>query len=153
MGMLKPKQEQAIKALLVSSTILDAARRAGVHSETLHIWLKKPEFQAALEEQRRMLRRANVNYQALVTNIALEAAARDCASEDPVVRQKAWFKILDHALASRGLDIQGRLAREVAGDHERERPPDQAGTPNPEGPGAGLPGGPRAGSPAVPPDG
>ena len=47
------KKEAAINALVTQRTIGEAARVAGIGTQTLHRWLKLPEFQAAYREARR----------------------------------------------------------------------------------------------------
>jgi hypothetical protein len=50
---LKPKQEEAIPALLSNRTIEEAARAVKVTPKTLYRWLKEPEFDAAYRQARR----------------------------------------------------------------------------------------------------
>lgn len=45
---LTPKQEQAIRALLTSKNVGEAAVAAGVSERTLYRWLTDPAFRAAL---------------------------------------------------------------------------------------------------------
>ena len=47
------KKEEAIAALLTQRNVEEAARAAGVGTQTLLRWLKVPEFQAAYREARR----------------------------------------------------------------------------------------------------
>ncbi len=47
------KKEEAIAALLTQRNIEEAARVAGIGTQTLHRWLKVPEFEAAYREARR----------------------------------------------------------------------------------------------------
>jgi hypothetical protein len=46
-------REQAIAALLETSTIAAAAKRTGVDESTLRAWLKDPDFAAAYRDARR----------------------------------------------------------------------------------------------------
>jgi len=47
------KNEEAIAALLTQRSLEDAAKTAGIGTQTLLRWLKLPEFQAAYREARR----------------------------------------------------------------------------------------------------
>jgi hypothetical protein len=47
------KKEEAIAALLTQRNVEEAARTAGIGTQTLLRWLKVPEFQAAYLEARR----------------------------------------------------------------------------------------------------
>ena len=47
------KKEEAIAALLTQRNVEEAARAAGVGTQTLLRWLKLPEFQADYREARR----------------------------------------------------------------------------------------------------
>lgn len=49
------KMEQAIAALLSTRTIEDAARAAGIGTNTLRRWIRLPEFEAAYREARAAL--------------------------------------------------------------------------------------------------
>jgi hypothetical protein len=50
---LKPKQEEAIAALLTQRSVEDAARTVGLGTRTLMRWLTLPEFDAAYRQARR----------------------------------------------------------------------------------------------------
>ena len=47
------KKEEAIAALLIQRNVEEAARVAGIGTQTLLRWLKIPEFQTAYWEARR----------------------------------------------------------------------------------------------------
>jgi hypothetical protein len=47
------KKDHAIAALLSHRTVEEAARTAGIGTNTLQRWMKEPEFEAAFEEARR----------------------------------------------------------------------------------------------------
>src|SRR5690349_5827677 len=51
---LSPKKQRAILALMVMSTIGEAAQFADVGTRTLHRWLKDPDFAAALRDANRV---------------------------------------------------------------------------------------------------
>jgi len=52
---INQKQEQAIVALLETSTVAQAAKRAGISGRTLLRWKKQDDFQAAFRAARRKL--------------------------------------------------------------------------------------------------
>ena len=47
---LSPKQRKAVAALLSTGEVKAAAAEAGIHRDTLHRWLKEPQFLAAVRE-------------------------------------------------------------------------------------------------------
>jgi GH24 family phage-related lysozyme (muramidase) len=49
---LKPKQEEAILALLSNRTVEDAARAGTITPRTLYRWLNEPDFAAAYRQAR-----------------------------------------------------------------------------------------------------
>ena len=50
---LSPKQEEAIAALLVESTVAKAAAACGISDRNLHRWLDEPAFSRAYRHARR----------------------------------------------------------------------------------------------------
>ena len=50
---LKPKQEEAIAALLTNRTVEEAARAVKITPRTLHRWLNEADFDAAYRQARR----------------------------------------------------------------------------------------------------
>jgi len=50
---LRPKQEEAILALLTNRTVEDTARAAKITTRTLYRWLNEPEFDKAYRQARR----------------------------------------------------------------------------------------------------
>jgi len=104
---------EAIRAILCSCTLVDAARRCGVPVRTLSDWRKDPAFAAELASQRQGLRLANRCYHRLVQNAALEAAVRDCTHADPAVRQKAYIFLLELGLNRDDLEYRLDLLRQA----------------------------------------
>jgi transposase-like protein len=47
------KKEEAIAALLTQRNVEEAARTAGIGTQTLYRWMKEPEFQTAYREAKR----------------------------------------------------------------------------------------------------
>ena len=107
------KKEEAIAALLTQRSIAEAAKVAGIGTQTLHRWLKIPEFQAEYQEARRAaVSQANARLQqaaseAVSTLLAITADVNAPAS----ARVRASDLILRHA--KQGIqteDLEARLA-------------------------------------------
>lgn len=45
-----PKQQKSIEALVLTGSVTEAAKVAGVNRKTVHAWLKQPAFKLALKE-------------------------------------------------------------------------------------------------------
>ena len=116
------KQDQAVAALLGSSTIGDAAESCGMGTRTLKRWLKRPEFLEAYKEAQRELLESAVNRlrgAALEFVDALHHVATDAAAP-PAARATAARSGLEVLLKASGLEEMERriaeLERAVAGD-------------------------------------
>lgn len=107
------KKEEAIAALLTQRNVEEAARVAGIGTQTLNRWMKVPEFEAAYREARR----AAVSQ----SNARLQQASSAAVSTllkimvDPSApsstRVRAADRILDRAKQAIEFDdIQARLA-------------------------------------------
>jgi len=96
---LTPRQLQAADLLARGVSITDTAQEVGVRRETVGIWKRQPEFQAAIQEQLTGLREsARARLQTLIEPAleALEGDLRD-PSVSRTVRQKAAIAVLDRA--------------------------------------------------------
>ena len=107
------KKEEAIAALLTQRNIEEAARTAGIGTQTLIRWLKIPEFDAAYREARR----ASVSQSSARLQQASSAAVSTLLKimVDPnapaSTRVRAADHILDHAKAAiENEDIEVRVA-------------------------------------------
>src|SRR5271169_1124011 len=107
------KKEAAIEALLTQRNVEEAARAAGIGTQTLIRWLKIPEFQADYQEARRTavsqtnarLQRASGTAASVLFNIMVDGNAPESA------RVRAADSVLDRAnQAIDTEDIQVRLA-------------------------------------------
>jgi transposase-like protein len=107
------KKEAAIEALLTQRNVEEAARAAGIGTQTLVRWMKIPEFQAEYREARRAA--------VLQTNARLQQASGAAASTllkimvDPSApastRVRAADSVLDRAKYAIGIeDIEVRVA-------------------------------------------
>jgi hypothetical protein len=93
------KKEEAIAALLTQRNVEEAARVAGIGTQTLLRWLKVPEFKSAyLEARREVVSQANARLQqatsaavSTLLKIMIDAAA------PASTRVRAADRILDHA--------------------------------------------------------
>lgn len=107
------KKEEAIAALLTQRSVEDAARVAGIGTQTLTRWLKLPEFQAGYREARRVAfsqsgaRLQQASSAAVSTLVKVMVDPNAPASS----RVRAADRILDHAKHAIELeDIEVRVA-------------------------------------------
>src|SRR5258708_3539605 len=107
------KKEEAIAALLTQRNVEEAARAAGVGTQTLLRWLKVPEFQAAYREAHRAtfsqsiarLQQASGAAATTLLKIMLDPAA------PASTRVRAADSVLDHAKQAIEIeDIEVRVA-------------------------------------------
>ena len=107
---LSRNQEQAIAALLSTSTIKDAARVAKVSEVTLWRWQTLPEFAAAYRAARRqVVERAVAELQA-ASGEAVETLKRNLHCENPAGEIRAAQIILEQAIKGVELvDLQERV--------------------------------------------
>lgn len=107
------KKEEAIAALLTQRNVEEAARAAGIGTQTLLRWLKVPEFQAAYREARRAtfsqsiarLQQASSAAATTLLKIMLDPAA------PASTRVRAADSVLDHAKQAIEIeDIEARVA-------------------------------------------
>jgi hypothetical protein len=95
------KQDLAIAALLTEPTVEAAARRAGVGVNTLHRWLRDPDFTAAYRTARRGAVEAAVARIQGSAGAAVDTLTRNLTCGRPGDEIRAAVAILDHA--GRGL--------------------------------------------------
>lgn len=107
------KKEDAITALLTQRNVEEAARVAGIGTQTLIRWLKLPEFQAAYREARRAAssqsyaRLQQASSAAVSTLLKIMVDANAPAS----TRVRAADRVLEHARqAIESEDIELRVA-------------------------------------------
>jgi transposase-like protein len=108
---LTRKQEQAIAALLSTSTVSDAARRVGVSESTLGRWLQRPEFVTLYRQHRRQLLDHSLVGLQKATGDAVETLVRNLTCGTPAVEVRAAVALLD--LSWKGtelLDLEARVA-------------------------------------------
>jgi hypothetical protein len=107
------KMEEAIAALLTQRNIEDAAKVAGIGTQTLLRWLKVPEFQLAYREARRAafgqsiarLQQASTAAVSTLLKIMVDPAT------PPSTRVRAADSVLDHAKHAIEIeDVEVRVA-------------------------------------------
>jgi hypothetical protein len=107
------KMEEAIAALLTQRNIEDAAKVAGIGTQTLLRWLKVPEFQLAYREARRAafgqsiarLQQASTAAVSTLLKIMIDPAT------PPSTRVRAADSVLDHAKHAIEIeDVEVRVA-------------------------------------------
>lgn len=117
----KPKQEQAIAALLASPSIPAAAKQIGVDESTLDNWLKEPAFNAAYRTARRQVVEQAIAVLQRASVAAVGALVGLLKSEDEGVKLRAAVRILDRAVSGmETLDFESRLAALEARLPERD---------------------------------
>jgi hypothetical protein len=107
------KKEAAIAALLTQRNVEEAARVAGIGTQTLYRWMKEPKFQAAYLDARRAtvfqsnarLQQASSAAVSTLLKIMVDASAPAAA------RVRAADHVLDHSRqAIESEDIEVRVA-------------------------------------------
>ncbi len=109
---LTRKQDDAIAALLSTSTIKDAAEACNIGVATLYRWLQLPEFAAAYRAARReVVERAIAELQS-ATSQAVETLKRNLTCENPAVEIRAASIVLEQAIKGVELmELQGRIEK------------------------------------------
>jgi transposase-like protein len=106
------KKEEAIAALLTQRNVEEAARTAGIGTQTLYRWMKEPEFEAAYREGRRAA--VSQTYARLQQASSAAASTLFKLMVDPgapaSTRVRAANSILDHSMHAIEIDdLQVRL--------------------------------------------
>jgi hypothetical protein len=107
------KKEEAIVALLTQRNMEEAARAAGIGTQTLLRWLKIPEFQTAYREARRAAFSQSIARLQQATTAAVSTLLKvmvDPSTPAPT-RVRAADSVLDHSAKSIEIeDIEARVA-------------------------------------------
>ena len=107
------KKEEAIAALLTQRNVEEAARAAGIGTQTLLRWLKVPEFQAAYREARRAAFSQSIARLQQATSAAVSTLLKVMVdpSTPPSTRVRAADGVLDHSAKSIEIeDIEARVS-------------------------------------------
>lgn len=110
---LKPKQEEAIIALLSNRTVEDAARAVKITPRTLYRWLNEPCFAAAYRQACRTALGQSTARLQQISSAAVSVLARVMtdAATPAAVKVRAADSVLHHAAkASEIEDLEARVA-------------------------------------------
>lgn len=111
-GALTPKQEKALAALLTETTVIEAAKAAGISRATLFRWLSEEQFQAAYKEARGRLLESTLTALQSAGPAAVVTLLRvmEHATSNPGAQVSAAKAILDTGLKARDmLETEERL--------------------------------------------
>jgi hypothetical protein len=97
---LTPKQLAAVRALLASDSLTDAAEASGVRERTLQRWLEQPSFVAAYYAAGRAQLAQSLQRLRGLTGDAVEVLRVSLSDPDPLVRIRAAAAILQGAIAN-----------------------------------------------------
>jgi len=98
-------QQKGLVAILAARSMAAAARTCGFSRETLHRWLRDPDFRAELERQRQTdLFHALARTQS-VTGQAVDVLGRALRHPSPRTRLRAAKAVLDLALEAHRLTL------------------------------------------------
>ena len=107
------KKEEAIAALLTQRNVEEAARAAGIGTQTLLRWLKVPEFQTAYREARRAAFSQSIARLQQATSAAVSTLLKVMVdpSTPASTRVRAADSVLDHSAKSIEIeDIEARVS-------------------------------------------
>lgn len=107
-----PKQtnkEKALKALLESNSIRDAAKACGLSEETLYRYLRDKDFKAEYRDARRQTVETALGQIQRLTAEAAETLARNLFCENPAVEVRTAQIIIENAL--KGVEITDIIER------------------------------------------
>ena len=107
------KKEEAIAALLTQRNIEEAARAAGIGTQTLLRWLKIPEFQTAYREARRAAFSQSIARLQQATTAAVSTLLKVMVDPNTPAstRVRAADSVLDHSAKAIEIeDIEARVA-------------------------------------------
>ena len=107
------KKEEAIAALLTQRNVEEAAKAAGIGTNTLLRWLKVPEFNDAYREARRAAFGQSVARLQQASSAAVTVLLKVLAdpTTPPSVRVRAADSVLDHSAKAIEIeDIEARVA-------------------------------------------
>lgn len=114
------KREQAISALLTTTSICDAASKLSVAESTVRRWMQKPEFLAQYRKARRQCMEGAVAQMQKLTSEAVSCLSRNLNCGNPSVEVRAASSILEHAIrGTEMLDYDERIVRLEAIEKEQ----------------------------------
>ena len=116
------KKEEAIAALMTERNVEEAARVAGIGTQTLYRWIKEPEFQKEyLDARRAAVAQSNARLQqASSAAVSMLLKTMVDASTPPATKVRAANSILDHSRSA--IEIDDIVVR-VAALEQAAKPP------------------------------
>lgn len=106
------KKEQALAALLESSTVEAAAKRAGIGVATLYRWLREPKFKESYREARSAVLESAIAHLQQITSDAVVTLKRNLKAKQAFAQITAARLILDYALRGQELlDLGERVEK------------------------------------------
>jgi len=116
--MANKNHEKALTALLETSTIAEAAKRANLSEATIYRFLSNPEFQKEYRKARRALVENSIGQIQTATGEAVETLRKNLTCENPAVEVRAAQIILDTAY--KGVELLDILERVEVLENELE---------------------------------
>ena len=120
---LKPKQEEAILALLSNRTVEDAARAVNIAPRTLYRWQQDTVFDAAVRKARRAGYALSIARLQQASGVAVSVLLKVLAdgATPASVKVRAVDSVLSHAAKAIEIeDIEARVAApELAADQKK----------------------------------
>ena len=113
---LSASQERALAALLTGESVTAAAKTAKVSRQTVHRWMRAPDFQAAFNAARNDLRSEMETRLENVASKAIDNIDR-CVAEGDTSASLAVLRGLG-LLGGRPVQIGSELAAEMRGDQK-----------------------------------
>ncbi len=110
---LKPKQEEAILALLSNRTVEDAARAVSIAPRTLYRWQQDPVFEVAVRKARRAGYAQSIARLQHASGVAVSVLLKVLAdgATPASVKVRAVDSVLSHAAKAIEIeDIEARVA-------------------------------------------
>lgn len=104
------KFEGVIVAMLTTSTIQQAAKKANVGEATIRRWLQRPDFASAYQETRRRTFESALSRLQVLSGSAVDTLRRNLNCGRAAVEVRAAGIVLEHACdAAMVLDLSERL--------------------------------------------
>lgn len=117
---LPDRQVLAIEAIVAGETVSEAAKRAGVSRQTVHLWQTKSEFVATLNQRRAERDTAATERLRMLLGSALENVQRSVEAGDVDVSLKVLRLVGAGALLDRRSEPTSVEDVEIQFAHERE---------------------------------
>lgn len=107
---LSRRQEDALNALVITSTTRDAAVQAKVNERTLQRWMTRPDFMHEYRRRSREISGRAISAVMAAQLEAVQALRAGLRDESADVRVRAASRLLDIGLKLRDVDIEARIS-------------------------------------------